>query len=561
MPSSPWQVVPGLSDLRGYDRGSLRPDLVSAVTVAAVAIPASLGMAELAGLPVVVGLYASMLPLLGYALFGSSRQLIVGPEGTLAALTVVTVAPLAVGDPGRYAALSAALALLMGAVLLVSGVIRLGFMADFFSKPVLLGYINGIALTIIASQIGKLLGVSVSEQDFFPILWEVLGELDDVHRATAVLSASLLALAFALRRLAPKVPATLVVVGIAIAASELLDLAERRVAVVGDIKSGLPSLGTPDVRAADWADLLLPASAFALIAFADTIASARTYAQRNGYEIDANRELAGLGGANLASGISGAFPISASGSRTALNDATGGRTQVVGIATVVLVVAIALFATPLIEPLPKAALGVVIVIAALGLFNLASLWRLRRVRAEELGLAVVALVGVLVFGVLGGVAVAIALSIAVFVYRTVRPHDALLGAVDDVDGYHDIVRYEGAHTVPGLIVYRFDAPLFFANAEYFRQRVRALVGGSDPVPEWFLVNAEAFVYIDATAIDTLKQIHAELAGRGTELCFARVKGKQRDLFERTGLTELVGVDRFFPSVRSAVAAFVARDAD
>jgi sulfate permease, SulP family len=526
--------------------------------VAAVALPASLGMAELAGLPVVVGLYATMLPLVGYALFGSSRQLVVGPEGTLAALTAVTIAPLAAGDPAEYAALAAALAVVMGVILVLAGLMRLGFMADFFSKPVLLGYINGIALTIIASQLGKLLGVSVSEQDFFPLVWEVLTELGSVHGRTLLLSCALLAVVFGLRRYVPKVPATLVVVVLAIVASEVLDLDRKGVAVVGDVQGGLPSLGLPGVRVGDVVDLLLPASAFALIAFADTIASARTYAIRNGYEIDANRELAGLGGANLASGVSGAFPVSASGSRTALNDASGGRTQVVGLVTAGAVAVVALFATPLIEPLPKAALAVVVVVAALGLFNFGSIWRLRRIRAAEMGLAIVALAGVLVFGVLGGVAVAIGLSIAVFVYRTVRPHDAVLGSVADVDGYHDILRYDSAETVPGLIVYRFDAPLFFANAEYFRRQVRALVAASDTKLEWFVVNAEAFVYLDATAVETLRHLHTVLAAQGTTLCFARLKGRQREIFAHTGLAEEIGAEHFFPTVRAGVAAFLAR---
>ena len=298
-------------------------------------------MAELAGLPVVVGLYATMLPLVGYALFGSSRQLVVGPEGTLAALTAVTIAPLAGGDPAQYAALAAALALVMGVVLLLGGLLHLGFMADFFSKPVLLGYINGTALTIIASQLGKLLGVSISEQDFFPMLREVLSELEDVDPLTAVLSLSLFGLALLLRRFVPRVPATLVVVVVAIVTSVAFDLEDKGVAVVGDVEAGLPPIGLPGVGLDELADLLLPACAFALIAFADTIASARSYAVKNGYEIDPNRELAGLGGANIASGISAAFPISGSGSRTALNDSTGGTTQLVGITTAALVAIIA----------------------------------------------------------------------------------------------------------------------------------------------------------------------------------------------------------------------------
>ena len=295
----------------------------------------------------------------------------------------MTIAPLAGGDPAQYAALAAALALVMGAVMVLGGLLHLGFMADFFSKPVLLGYINGTALTIIASQLGKLLGVSISEQDFFPMLREVLSELGDVDPLTLLISISLLGLAFLLRRVAPKVPATLVVVVVAIVASVTFDLEDEGVAVVGDVEAGLPPIGLPGVGLDEIADLILPACAFALIAFADTIGSARTYAAKNGYEIDPNRELAGLGGANIASGISAAFPVSASGSRTALNDSAGGRTQLVGIATAVLVAIIALFATALIEPLPMAALGVVVVVAAIGLFDVRSIWRLRRVREAE----------------------------------------------------------------------------------------------------------------------------------------------------------------------------------
>ncbi len=389
------------------------------------------------------------------------------------------------------------------------------------------------------------------------MLREVLSELGDVDPLTLLISISLLGLAFLLRRVAPKVPATLVVVVVAIVASVAFDLEEKGVAVVGDVEAGLPPIGLPGVGLDELADLFLPACAFALIAFADTIGSARTYAAKNGYEIDPNRELAGLGGANLASGISAAFPVSASGSRTALNDSAGGRTQLVGIATAVLVAIIALFATALIEPLPMAALGVVVVVAAIGLFDVRSIWRLRRVRDAEFALAVVALVGVLLFGVLGGVVVAVALSIAVFVYRAVRPHDAVLGAVEDVDGYHDIARYADAETLPGLVVYRFDAALFFPNVEYFRERVLGLVDAERSL-EWLIVNAEAFTYVDATAIDALRQLHADLAERGVVLAFARLKGRQQEIFEQTGLTEQIGRDRFFPTVRAGVDAFRSR---
>lgn len=340
-------------------------------------------------------------------------------------------------------------------------------MADFFSKPILLGYVNGIALTIVASQVEKMLGLDVDATDFFAIVAEAARELGDVDRETAFLSTGLLGMLLALRRFAPRVPGALVVVVVGITLSEALDLAARGVVVVGDIQGGLPSLGVPDIGLADLDELMLAAAAFALVALADTIATARSFAAKNDYDVNANRELAGLGGANVASALVGAFPVSASGSRTAVADSAGARSQVVGLATAAVVLLVAAFGTPLIEPLPKAALGVVIVGAALSLFALRDVWGLRQVREAEVAVSVATTAGVLVLGVLGGVALAIALSIGVFVYRMARPHDAVLGRVDDVDSYRDLEHWKGAQTMPGLVVYRFDAPFFFPNAEYF----------------------------------------------------------------------------------------------
>jgi len=280
----------------------------------------------------------------------------------------------------------------------------------------------------------------------------------------------------------------------------------------------------------------------------------RTFAQKHGYEIDANRELTAIGGANLIGGLTGAFPISSSNSRSAVNDSTGAKSQAAVLVAAVVVGIFLLFAMPLIEPLPTAALGVIIVVAAAGLINVHSIWRLRRVRSAEAALALVAFGGVLAFGVVGGVVVAIALSIGIFLHRAARPHDAVLGRVDDVDGYHDIARWEGAETVPGLLVYRFDAPPFFVNAAYLRQRVLALADGSEDV-RWLVLNAEAWTYLDATAIEVLTRLHVELEQRGIALCFARLKGRQREIFEETGLTARIGADRFFPTVRAATAAF------
>ena len=524
----------------------------------AVAVPSSLAMAELAGVPVVYGLYGTFLPLAVYALLGTSRQHVIGPESTLAAMTAVTVAPMAmVGgetDPALYAALATTLALAMGLLLFVAGALRLGFVADFFGKPVLLGYINGVALIVISSQLGKLLGVSIDADDFFAIVWEVLSDLGDANGPTVLLSAGLLAAAIVIRRTLPILPPSLVVLALGLVVAALVDLEDHGIAVVGEVEGGLPSFALPGVGANDFIDLLLPAAAFSLVAFADVTATVRTFAQKHGYEVDANRELTAIGGANLVGGLTGAFPISSSNSRSAVNDSAGAKSQAAVLVAAAVVGLFLLFAMPLIEPLPTAALGVIIVMAAAGLINIDSIWRLRRVRPAEVALALVAFGGVLVFGVVGGVAVAIALSIGVFLYRSARPHDAVLGRIDDVDGYRDIERWEGAETVPGLLVYRFDAPPFFVNAEYLRQRVLELVAVSEDV-RWLVLNAEAWTYLDATAIDVLVQLHDELEERGVALVFARLKGRQREIFEETDLTTRIGPDRFFPTVTAAVAAF------
>ena len=561
VPRSLAEAAPGVAFFLRYPRSYLRSDVVAGVTVGAVAVPSSMAMAELAGLPVVYGLYGTFLPLAVYGLLGTSRQHVVGPDSTLAALTGVTVAPLAmVGgevDPARYAALAAALALAMGLLLFLAGALRLGFVADFFGKPVLLGYINGVALIVISTQLGKLLGISVGADDFFMIVREVFSELGDANGPTVFLSAGLLAAAVATRRIVPALPPSLVVLALGLLIAALVDLEDHGIAVVGEVAGGLPSFGLPGVGANDFLDLVLPAAAFSLVAFADLIATVRTFAQKHGYEVDANRELTAIGGANLVGGLTGAFPVSSSNSRSAVNDSAGARSQAAVVVAAAVVGIFLLFAMPLIEPLPTAALGVIIVVAAAGLINIRSIWRLRHVRSAEVALALVAFGGVLAFGVVGGVVVAIALSVGVFLYRAARPHDAVLGRIEDIDGYHDVTRWEGAETVPGLLVYRFDAAPFFVNAAYLRERVLELVDASEDV-RWLVLNAEAWTYLDATAIDVLARLQVELEQRGVELCFARLKGRQREIFEETGLTAQIGPARLFPTVRAAVAAFESR---
>ena len=544
-----------------YDRSFLRRDLVAGLTVGAVAVPSSLAMAELAGLPIVFGLYATFLPLTVYGLLGTSRQHVIGPDATIAALTAATITPLATVDgqvdPSLYAALAAALAVAMGLLLLAGGFLRLGFIADFFGKPVLLGYINGVAVIVIVTQLEKLFGINVTNTDFVPMVQETIEDVDMLNWPTVVLSAALLALALVVRHFLPIFPASLAVLAAALAVAAVVDLESYDIAVVGDVQGGLPPLQLPGVGLPRFIDLMLPAAAFALVAFADMIATVRTFARKHDYEIDANAELRALGSSNVVAGLTSGFPLSSSNSRSAVNDSTGAKSQASVIVASLVVGAFLLFALPLIEPLPKCALGVIIIVAALGLIDVKSVWDLRTVRNAEVLLAVLAFVGVLLFGVVGGIAIAIAVSIGVFLYRAARPHDAVLGQFDDIDGYHDIERWEGGQTVPGLLIYRFDAAPFFVNAEYLRERVLGLAE-ANPEVEWLVLNAEAWTYLDATSIDSLKQLERDLTAAGIRLCFARVKGREREIFAETGLTEQVGADHFYPTITTAVQAFERR---
>ncbi|WP_017586215.1 SulP family inorganic anion transporter [Nocardiopsis ganjiahuensis] len=540
----------------GWSAPLVAKDVFVGATVAAVAVPAGLAMGELAGLSPVAGVYATMLPLLGYALFGSSRHLVVGPEGVLSALTLVVIAPLAGGDAARYAALAAALALLVGSVYLVAALLRLGFMADFLSRPVLLGFVNGTALLIAAAQLDKLIGIEGDAMGFFPSLWEAVTGLDDTHVPTLVLSAVLLGVAMALRWFVPVVPGALVVVVTAGCASVLLDLPGRGVSVVGEVTGGLPALRVPDVGWSDLSVLLVPALGLVMVGFADGAAVARSYARSFRYTVSPDRELAGLGAANLLSGLTQAFPIGSSASRTALNGSAGGSSQVVGLTAGVVVALVAVFAMPLVEPLPTAALGVVIIVACASLVDVRGFGELRRVSSVEALLAAVTLLAVLLLGVLNGVGVAVAVSIGVFVYRAVRPHDAVLGTGEGIDGYRDITTTK-ALTHEGLIVYRFDAPLFFANSPYFVSRVRGLVAESrrdGKRVRWFMVNMESVSHMDSTAVDALRDLRADLAEDGVELALARVKAPVRELLRRVGVLDELGPNRVFWSVRSGVRA-------
>jgi high affinity sulfate transporter 1 len=551
-----WRFVPGLHRLRRYERGWLRPDVLAGFAVAAYLLPQVMAYAEVAGLPPVVGLWAIGAALSVYAVFGSSRQLSVGPESTTALMTAVVIAPLAAGDPSRYAVLAAALALVVGGLCLVARVARLGFLADLLSKPVLVGYLAGIAVLMIVSQLEKVTGVPVSGDSVAAEIASFVAGLDGVHPATTLLSVGVLVLLLVVQGRFRRAPAPLIGIVVASAAVAALSLADRGVRLVGDIPGRLPAVDLPAAGPADLADLVGPALGVMIVGYVDNVLTARAFATRNGYRIDANQELLALGMSNLAAGVAQGFPVSSSGSRTVIGDALGSRTQLHSLVALASVVLAVLFLRPALEAFPTAALGAIVVYAALRLIDIGEFRRFAKFRRSELLLAVATLASVLAFGVLTGVLVAVGLSIAELLRRVARPHDGILGFVPGTAGMHDVDDYPEARLVPGLIVYRYDSPLFFANAENFRTRALAAVQTASTPVEWFVLNAESNVEVDLTALDALEELRAECARRGVVFAMARVKQDLLVALEAAGLVDRVGADRIYPTLPTAVQAYV-----
>ena len=520
--------LPILISLRGYQRAWLSRDLTAGVLIVALAIPLSMGMAELAGMPPVAGLYSCILPLLAYAVFGSSRQLVVALDASTAAMLAAAIAPLAGGDPVRYAALAGGLTLLVGIVLLVAGVARLGLIADFLSEPVLLGYQAGLALVVIASQLPRLLGLEVEADSTLEQYYEVVRGLGDVVSVSAAVGLFSLAAVLLLRHWRPTVPGALVVLVLSAFAAFAFELEDRDVAVLGQIPSGLPALRVPDVAWGDLRTLLPAAAAIALVAAADTLVSSRAFAVRGGYEVEANGDLVGLGAANVASAVSGGITASASAARTAVAESVGSRSQVAGLTAAALMVAVLLFLTGPLSYVPVATLAAIVIAAVLRLIEPRTLRTLFRVRRVEFAIAVAAVAGVVAVGVLEGVVIAMGLSLLDFLWRASRPCDAVLGSVPGRAGYHDIARSREARTIPGVLVYRFGAPLFYANSERFRRRVRTLVRRGDGV-HLVVVDASTIPDIDVTAGRMLGELQEELAARGVRLVVTGALHDVRDL--------------------------------
>ncbi len=549
--------LPGLANLRGYRRSWLRSDVQAGLSVAAYLVPQALAYATLAGLNPVVGLWAALPPLLIYPLLGTSRQLSVGPESTTALMTAVVLAPFMLDsdDPARYASYAATLALLVGVLCIVAGILRLGFLASLVSKPMLVGYLTGISVVMITGQLGRLTGVSTSADSVVGQWRALLAAAASFHGPTVMLSISVLALIFALERWAPRLPGPLIGVLGAATVVAAWSLSRNGIDVVGAVPSGLPMPGTPTISGAEMRDLILPAIGIAVVAFSDNILTASAFASRSTEDIDGNAELRALGACNLAVGLSHGFPVSSSGSRTALGDAAGSRTQVYSLCVLVVVAVVLVFGGNAMAYIPSAALGALVVYAATKLIDVAEFRRLARFRRSELVLAVITAVSVAVFGVLYGVLVAIGLSILDLLRRLARAHDSVQGIVPGVAGMHDIDDYPQATVIPGLVVYRYDAPLCFANADDFRRRaINAVDQSSGPV-RWFVLNAEANVEVDLTALDALERLRLECTDRGIVFAMARVKQDLRDALDAAGMIDSIGADRLFMTLPTAVDAY------
>jgi high affinity sulfate transporter 1 len=552
-----FQLARGLS-LSSYQRAWLGKDVVAGVVLSTLLVPQGMAYAELAGLPPITGLYTSIMCLLGYAVFGPSRILVLGPDSSLGPMIAATILPLAGadGDPKRAIALASLLAIMVGAIMTVAAVAKLGFIANLISKPTMIGYMNGLALTILVGQLPKLFGFSVDADNFIGELTGFVEGLADGKAVPAAAAVGIagIALILVLQRWLPKIPAVLIMVVLAIAATTVFSLAEHGVSLVGVLPKGFPPLTVPHVPVADLGPLFAGALGIALVSLADTISTASAFAARTGQEIDGNGEMIGIGVANLAAGLFQGFPVSTSGSRTAVAERSGAKTQLTGVTGAAVIILMIVLVPGLFRNLPQPALAAVVITASLSLADIPATARLWKQRKVEFLLSITAFLGVALLGVLPGIVIAVALSILNVFRRAWWPYDTELGRVDGLAGYHDVHSYPEAEHLPGLVIYRFDGPLFFANATTFRDEIRRMAR-ADPPPRWILIAAEPMTDVDTTASDMLEELDEALNADGISLVFAELKDPVRRKIERYGLTRTIDPRHFYPTIESAVAAF------
>jgi high affinity sulfate transporter 1 len=553
------RFVPGIRVALGYQRAWLTSDIVAGLVLTAVLVPVGMGYAEAAGLPAIAGLYATIIPLLAYALFGPSPILVLGPDSSLAAIIAATIAPLAIGDPGHATDLAAGLALISGAFCIAFGVLRLGLLTDLLSKPIRIGYLNGIALTVFVGQLPKLFGFSVDAEG---VVAEARGFIDGVmdgltNPVALAIGLTAIAVIEGVRRWRPAVPGVLIAaVGGTIVTGVLGLAATYDVPVVGALPQGLPGFGFPDVTIEELTSMVAGGLAIAVVSMADTSVLSRTFAGRSGLRVDQDQELRALGAANIGSGLFSGFSISASASRTPVAQQAGSKTQLTGVVGALAIVALLLFVPGLTTNLPQSVLAAIVMTACLSLVDLEGLIRLWRLRRSEFALSMTAFLGVAAVGVVLGIFLSVALALAAFVWRAWRPYSAILGRVDGMKGYHDVTRYPEARRVDGLVLFRWDAPLFFANAELFREQIEAALSSAPTPTKWVVVAAEPVTDVDMTAADMLAELIASLEATGMSLRFAELKDPAKDRLKRYGLFEALGAHAFFPTVGSAVDAYL-----
>ncbi len=554
--------MPGLHTLRHYPPGWLRHDLAAGLVLTTMLVPVGIAYAQASGVPGIYGLYATIVPLLAYALFGPSRILVLGPDSSLAAVILAVILPLSAGDPQRAVALAGAMAIVSGVLCLLGGIGRLGFVTELLSKPIRYGYMNGIALTVLVSQLPKLFGFSSDASGLGRQLGAFAqGVLDGrTNWAALGIGAGTLAIILLLRR-SPRIPGLLIAIVAATVAVGVLDLDQRGgVAVLGTLPQGLPEFAIPALGFADVVPILVGGFAVALVSFADTSVLSRAYAAKTRTAADPNQEMIGLGAANLAAGFFQGFPISSSSSRTPVAEAAGARSQLTGVVGAVAIALLLVLAPGLLHDLPAPALAAVVIASAIGLFEVQDLRRIHRIQRWEFWLSIACFAGVALLGAIPGIALAIVIAVLEFLWDGWRPHFAVLGRADGVKGYHDIKRYPQARLIPGLVLFRWDAPLFFANAELFRDRVLEAVEASPTPVRRLVVAAEPVTSVDVTAADVVVQLNDTLREAGIELCFAEMKDPVKDKLKRFGLYSQLGEDIFFNTVGEAVAVYRATHA-
>ncbi len=551
-------TAPGILTLFGYRASWLPKDFVAGLSVAAIALPVGIAYASLAGVSPVIGMYSAIFPLFAYALFGSSRQLIVGPDAVTCILVAATLGPLAAGDPERYTTLLLWLTLMTGLIYLFAGVIKLGFVANFLSQPVLTGYLNGIALLIIVGQVPKLLGYTSTEEQFPRKILEFFQRVDQSHWPTAALGAGMLVFLVLLIRFLPRLPGAFVVVGLSIMLVAGLGLEQQGVAILGEVPSGLPAIVLPSFDAGVFNDIFGAAAGLVLVSFTSGVLTAKSFAQRNGYEVNANQELIGFGVSNLASGLAQGFPVTGADSRTAVNSAMGGKTQMVGLVAGVAMLLVLFFLTSPLAYVPITALAAVILVTAIGLFDLAGLRLLYRMSYREFLMSVTTTLGVLVLGVLPGILLAVALSLIWLLSVESRPNDAVLGRVKGRRGFYSVADYPDAKTIPGLLLYRFESNLVFYNADYLKTRMRAAVAAQKTPVEWVVLDASSINVVDATGLRKLDELCEELAIVGVSVYIAREKRQLGRFFNKVYAKERRKAEkkRRFQTLKPAINAYL-----